>query len=261
MSGRQGGKAKPLKAAKKKTQEFDDEDLAFKAKQKADAAAKKAMADKAKKGGPMRAQAEIEAFLSNAMHQNKQLANEPLAKRIEKVKALGYLQPPDKKELASKVLDDLSHRFSNRTHGFTRIIKLENRLGTDNAPMSVLELVDSDFEIKFWYTAKIVARLELQNMPIDGLTNHNMNNLIKSRHDGKARFRAAVEESKVHFFGYDPETKTVTDKDAQANLSNKPSQKFYEQASTFMKSKKFPVKPRSERSDIQIPKSPFLEKQ
>ncbi|KAM9893715.1 hypothetical protein OXX69_011607, partial [Metschnikowia pulcherrima] len=53
MSGRQGGKAKPLKAAKKKTQDFDDEDLAFKAKQKADAAAKKAMADKAKKGGPM----------------------------------------------------------------------------------------------------------------------------------------------------------------------------------------------------------------
>lgn len=53
MSGRQGGKAKPLKAPKKKTQEFDDEDVAFKAKQKADAAAKKAMAEKAKKGGPM----------------------------------------------------------------------------------------------------------------------------------------------------------------------------------------------------------------
>lgn len=53
MSGRQGGKAKPLKAPKKKTQEYDDEDEAFKAKQKADAAAKKAMAEKAKKGGPM----------------------------------------------------------------------------------------------------------------------------------------------------------------------------------------------------------------
>lgn len=53
MSGRQGGKAKPLKAPKKKNQDFDDEDVAFKAKQKADAAAKKAMAEKAKKGGPM----------------------------------------------------------------------------------------------------------------------------------------------------------------------------------------------------------------
>lgn len=53
MSGRQGGKAKPLKAPKKNKQDYDDEDLAFKAKQKADAAAQKAMAEKAKKGGPL----------------------------------------------------------------------------------------------------------------------------------------------------------------------------------------------------------------
>ncbi|CAH2353625.1 translation machinery-associated protein 7 [[Candida] railenensis] len=53
MSGRQGGKAKPLKAPKKKQDDFDEEDLAFKAKQKADAAAKKAMADKAKGKGPL----------------------------------------------------------------------------------------------------------------------------------------------------------------------------------------------------------------
>ncbi|KAL1574089.1 translation machinery associated TMA7 [Candida albicans] len=53
MSGRQGGKAKPLKAPKKKQQDFDEDDAAFKAKQKADAAAKKAMAEKAKKGGPL----------------------------------------------------------------------------------------------------------------------------------------------------------------------------------------------------------------
>ncbi|KAI5967584.1 CDC6 [Candida margitis] len=53
MSGRQGGKAKPLKAPKKKQHDEDQDDAAFKAKQKADAAAKKAMAEKAKKGGPM----------------------------------------------------------------------------------------------------------------------------------------------------------------------------------------------------------------
>ncbi|RCK66071.1 Protein UPS1, mitochondrial [Candida viswanathii] len=53
MSGRQGGKAKPLKAPKKKQQDLDEDDVAFKAKQKADAAAKKAMAEKAKKGGPL----------------------------------------------------------------------------------------------------------------------------------------------------------------------------------------------------------------
>lgn len=53
MSGRQGGKAKPLKAPKKKVQELDDEDVAFREKQKADAAARKAAAEQAKKGGPM----------------------------------------------------------------------------------------------------------------------------------------------------------------------------------------------------------------
>lgn len=54
MSGRQGGKLKPLKAPKKKTNEFEDEDdAAFKAKQKADAQARKEMAAKAGKGGPL----------------------------------------------------------------------------------------------------------------------------------------------------------------------------------------------------------------
>lgn len=54
MSGRQGGKLKPLKAPKKKNNEFeDDEDVAFKAKQKAEAQARKEMAAKATKGGPL----------------------------------------------------------------------------------------------------------------------------------------------------------------------------------------------------------------
>lgn len=54
MSGRQGGKLKPLKAPKKKKDEFDDdEDAAFKAKQKADAQARKDMTAKAAKGGPL----------------------------------------------------------------------------------------------------------------------------------------------------------------------------------------------------------------
>ncbi|KAF3491541.1 uncharacterized protein GIQ15_01058 [Arthroderma uncinatum] len=53
-ASREGGKAKPLKAPKKEKKELDDEDLAFKEKQKADAKAKKDLADMAKgKKGPM----------------------------------------------------------------------------------------------------------------------------------------------------------------------------------------------------------------
>ena len=51
MPGRDGGKAKPLKAPKKAAKELTEEDLAFQAKKKADAAALKKAADalKAKK--------------------------------------------------------------------------------------------------------------------------------------------------------------------------------------------------------------------
>ncbi|EEA27179.1 Translation machinery-associated protein 7 [Talaromyces marneffei ATCC 18224] len=51
--GREGGKAKPLKAAKKEKKELDEEDLAFKERQRAEAKAKKDLMDKAKGKGPL----------------------------------------------------------------------------------------------------------------------------------------------------------------------------------------------------------------
>ncbi|KAF9971863.1 Translation machinery-associated protein 7 [Actinomortierella ambigua] len=53
MSGRQGGKLKPLKAPKKKNNDLDEDDMAFKQKQKEEAAKLKEMKDKAAKGGPL----------------------------------------------------------------------------------------------------------------------------------------------------------------------------------------------------------------
>ncbi|KAI9734683.1 MAG: Translation machinery-associated protein 7 [Cirrosporium novae-zelandiae] len=53
--GREGGKAKPLKAPKKEKKELDEDELAFKKKQQADAKARKEMAEKAKGKGPMNA--------------------------------------------------------------------------------------------------------------------------------------------------------------------------------------------------------------
>ena len=44
---REGGKAEPLKAAKKKTADLDDDDIAFKQKQKEDAAKLKALKNQA----------------------------------------------------------------------------------------------------------------------------------------------------------------------------------------------------------------------
>ncbi|KAA8914289.1 translation machinery associated TMA7 [Sphaerosporella brunnea] len=53
MSGRQGGKAKPLKAPKKEKKDLDDADLEFKERQKKEAAERKALAEQAKKKGPL----------------------------------------------------------------------------------------------------------------------------------------------------------------------------------------------------------------
>ncbi|KAJ5891978.1 Translation machinery-associated protein 7 [Penicillium subrubescens] len=53
-ASREGGKAKPLKAAKKEKKELDEDELAYKEKQRADAAAKKALLDATKgKKGPL----------------------------------------------------------------------------------------------------------------------------------------------------------------------------------------------------------------
>jgi len=53
MSGRQGGKLKPLKAVKKEKKEEDEEDVAFKAKKKAEAEELKKLKVKATSGGPL----------------------------------------------------------------------------------------------------------------------------------------------------------------------------------------------------------------
>ncbi|MCJ1350557.1 MAG: Translation machinery-associated protein 7 [Icmadophila ericetorum] len=50
-SSREGGKAKPLKAPKKEKKELDEDEVAFREKQKADAKAQKELADKVKSGG------------------------------------------------------------------------------------------------------------------------------------------------------------------------------------------------------------------
>lgn len=203
-----------------------------------------------------RAQAQIESFLAKALHQNKIEGLQPLETKLDTVTALRYLQPADKREVGSKVLEELSKRYSDRTHGFTRIIKLEPRLGNDKAPMSVLELVDSDFEIKLWYTAKIVARLELQGLQVDALTQHNVSKLTKSRPHGEEKFREAVEEVKAEFFKYDAETGEITDEAVKKNLENKPAKEFdgitVRSGRTYL-----PVKPRGSKPDAVLPKSPF----
>ncbi|KFA65940.1 hypothetical protein S40285_02395 [Stachybotrys chlorohalonatus IBT 40285] len=52
-SNREGGKAKPLKAPKKGTKDYDEDDLAFQEKKRAEEKARKEMAAKAGGKGPL----------------------------------------------------------------------------------------------------------------------------------------------------------------------------------------------------------------
>ncbi|KAL1377029.1 hypothetical protein pipiens_016529, partial [Culex pipiens pipiens] len=53
MTGREGGKKKPLKQPKKDSKDLDEDDAAFKAKQKAQQKAMEDAKAKAAKGGPL----------------------------------------------------------------------------------------------------------------------------------------------------------------------------------------------------------------
>ncbi|XP_068196610.1 translation machinery-associated protein 7 [Antennarius striatus] len=53
MSGREGGKKKPLKAPKKLSKEMDEDEVAFKQKQKEEKAAMEAMKTRASAKGPL----------------------------------------------------------------------------------------------------------------------------------------------------------------------------------------------------------------
>ena len=100
--------------------------------------------------------------LSNALIKHEQITTTlPKAKElkrfIEKIitlgkkgdllslrKAISILQD---KKMSSKVFGILADRYKDRNGGYTRVIKLGNRFG-DNAPMSVIELVDRDEDAK-----------------------------------------------------------------------------------------------------------------
>ena len=100
--------------------------------------------------------------LSNALIKHEQITTTlPKAKElrpfVEKIITLGVKGDLNSRKKAISILQDdkninkifeiFSKRYKDRSGGYTRIIKIGNRLG-DNSPTAVIELVDRDENAK-----------------------------------------------------------------------------------------------------------------
>jgi large subunit ribosomal protein L17 len=80
--------------------------------------------------------------LSVADRARRLAAQQQVAKFLQRFAVVTESEDSAKKvDLIEKVFVDLAKRFKDRQGGYTRIIKVGNRRG-DNAPMSIIELVD-----------------------------------------------------------------------------------------------------------------------
>lgn len=112
----------------------------------------------------------------------------------------------DNKHLLAKVVNELANRFKDRNGGFTRILKLEPRIG-DKSKQATIELVDTPIiinnsenitmqrgNIKFWLLMKTLLYNEINNESYSPLTMKNLLKIYKSKHNDPHKLKHFKEE-------------------------------------------------------------------
>lgn len=124
-----------------------------------------------------------------------------------KIRADQYVFKPN--ETLPKLFGELSDRYKDRTGGYTRVLRLENRVG-DNAPQSILELVGGKRDMKLAITARAVARQETLGNELDEMTRINVDKIIKEGPHMKQRFDEEVALMKEMFYSDVESIKPIT---------------------------------------------------
>lgn len=143
------------------------------------------------------AQTAVERVITLAKHLRNRSGTTPKDDMLRRTQLLQnkFYKP---ELLYPKLLNELTQRYADFKGGYTRILKLEPRLG-DNAPQSILELIDGKRDMRFALTAKAVARSAALGEAMDPMTVRNMNKVTKTE-EAKQRFEAEVALMKKQYF-------------------------------------------------------------
>jgi large subunit ribosomal protein L17 len=136
------------------------------------------------------AQTAAERLITIAKNQSPDL-------QAAKARAHGYVFKAD--VVLPKLFDELAPRYKDRTGGYTRVLRLENRLG-DNAPQSILELVGGTRDMRQAITARVVARLQAQRQPLDAVTQRSVDTICGSSPEAQKTFEEQVAFMKEMFY-------------------------------------------------------------
>ncbi|KAG5520155.1 hypothetical protein PMAC_001231 [Pneumocystis sp. 'macacae'] len=105
--------------------------------------------------------------------------------------AYKYVQSIKPKVTIPKLYEILKKRFSERSGGYTRVLRLPPRK-SDSAPMAILEYIDGPKDIRLLMTAKTMINIEDSNIKTSKITMKNIEKVTHFQKENLATFKNTI---------------------------------------------------------------------